>query len=246
MVFRLVLTVAVFAVRVWLLATLARSGEMSVALLGGGLAGLFMAFKFSQGVWGWVPGVGEVRALFVTWLEADGVPPPDARRIARELTRETARSSVKQPKEWFGRRLLARADAGAPEAVAHLRALRMDGVTDNDILSWYARAPLERDALRVYGNHRRMVDWIDALKLGLSQEEAAARMHSVHLTFGDCSQSRAGVRFLPWELYERATAVLDDLIAEFGSDLSATSLSVGGLNELVRRRLIAPNEPLDR
>lgn len=235
---RVAWTVFAFALPCWLVVEEVGSPEPDRWVLGGAAVWTMFALRFVQGLWGVLPGTRQTRRLIAGWLRRDGVESSAARVVERELASKVVQESVTQASTAFGDDLLRDASRGVDRHSGYLASLRAELVTDEEILGWYAHSRLEREALRQYLGWQRLTTWVEQMKRGLTSEEAAVQVHSMHLGFGDPRKEvEVGPRSLPWELFDRAFAAHRELAIEYGSGLTAAAEDAGGLNELVRQRL---------
>lgn len=188
--------------------------------------------------------LAEMRRLVRLWLRRDGATKREARIISKGIVCRAAGHVRRQPDLLQPDRLFKQATADAEsgassDATEYLNTLRAEGATDQDIRSWYGKAPLLREVLIHYGNHQRLVTALQAVERGVPLTESASVVHARHATFGpvDPSAGEEAPTPIPWELYDRAQVAITHLADRFGDDLPDVATKAGGLNMLIREVL---------
>ena len=84
-----------------------------------------------------------------------------------------------------------------------VQKLRSEGVTDDDIRSWWNLPAIERVLVELMDGYCRMGSFIALLRQGLSETDAVSRLWKIHPRFGDPASGTGSDRPLPIEFKRR-------------------------------------------
>jgi len=131
-----------------------------------------------------------------------------------------------------------------PEIKVLIEKARKEGATDEDIRGWWNLHDLERHMVQQFDNHCRMVGWINSLKKGISEDEAANEMRKFSPIFGDpedTSHTNGDDRPLPYELKDRVNIYIKNRVKQDPNKYKNVIENSSTLNALIKKEIRAGN-----